>query len=566
MGRPLALVTLIALLVPGSETVTAAEIRQALPAIPRRIGLSPNYLDDAAVVQFVNGQFRAGWKEAQLEPSPAATAGEWCRRAYLDIIGRIPTVDELTHFQRAPAARRKAELVERLLDSPEYTHEYAQNWATIWSNVLVGRPPAADAPRELTNREGLASYLRTCFVQNKPYDAMVYELITATGDTTPGQENFNGATNFLIDKLDDDGHEATRRSAECFLALRVQCAQCHCDPFSDWQQEQYWRMNAFFRQARAQPSLAQDRVAHAILRDVDFLGASGDARKAEIYFQSLAGKMEVAYPIFIDGTPIDPSGAVRTVNRRQELGRLMIQSDYLSPALVNRLWAHFLGHGFSEPIENLGPGTGRTYPQVLDDLAHEFAAHGYDLKRLIRWIVLSEPYGLSSRTTNKNRQDDPALGERLQFSRFYLRPLEQEQILASMLTAAALEHAADGDVARAQAATLSKEFLVAFGRDDGLPGAGRIGTIPKALMMMNGPLTAEATGLRPGTLLQKLLARRASDRDVLDHLFMAAFSRKPMAADMRAAQELLAQGRDAPSTYQDIWWALLNSNEFILNH
>ena len=419
--RNLAMIpVLVTLLVLGGRCCGLADENPQRPAVPRGRIPAPKFVDDAAVVAFINDRIRAGWRDAGLEPSPQATAGEWCRRVYLDVLGRIPTVDELARFQHEPPSKRKAELVERLINSSQYESEYANYWATLWSNVLVGTPMTVDAPRQLTNRHGLALYLRSAIARNKPYDVLVYELITATGDTTPGEANFNGATNFLVDKLDDDWVAATERSAACFLAVRLQCSQCHNDPFCGRRQDEFWRMNAFFRQAKVQKLASPDGTPHAVLHDVDFVSESGDPHRAEVYFESpWAKKMNVAYPEFVGGTQINPSGALRTVNRRAELGRLMIQSSFLAPALVNRLWQHFLGFGFTESVENLGQGTVSSHPELLDGLANEFAARSYDLKPLVRWIVLSEPYGLSSCLGNKNRTDDPALGERLRFSRFY---------------------------------------------------------------------------------------------------------------------------------------------------
>ena len=560
--------TLVALVALGGERIGFADQNAAAAPhafVPRGPTPARKFVDDEAVVAFVDGQIRAGWKDSGLESSPTATAGEWCRRVYLDVLGRIPTVDELARFQRDPPAKRKAGLVERLLNSSQYETEYANYWATLWSNVLVGRPTIADAPTQLTNREGLAIYLRNCFARNKPYDLLVYELITATGNTTPGQADFNGATNFLVDKLDHDGVEATEQSAACFLAVRLQCSQCHNDPFCGRTQHQYWRMNAFFRQANVQALSAPDQFPRAVLRDVDFLSESGDLQRAEIYFESPWGKkMNVAYPEFVDGTRIEPSGELSAVNRRAELGRLMIQSDYLAPAIVNRLWAHFLSFGFSDSLENLGPEVSTSHPELLAALAHEFAARRYDLKSLIRWIVLSEPYGLSSSIGKKNRADDPSLGERPRYTRFYPRAMQQEQVLASLLGASDPPGQSNG--IRVSTDSWRRQLLAAFGSEDGAGRAPSIATVQKSLMMLNGPLTAEATAIGPGSFLHDVLSRGRTSQETLDRLFLTALSRKPSAADAYAARQLMAVGGDCMATYQDIWWALLNSNEFILNH
>ncbi|HIN95632.1 MAG TPA: DUF1549 domain-containing protein, partial [Planctomycetes bacterium] len=202
-------------------------------------------------VRRINEEVRQVWKEYKINPSAPATEGEWCRRLHLDILGRIPTVDELNAFLADKNPDKRTKLVAKLLYDEDYTEEYARNWTTIWTNVLIGRSGGTER-NSLTNREGLQKYLRDAFARNKYYDRLVYELVTATGHNSPGAENFNGAVNFLTMKVNDEkGSRATAETAKVFLGLQVQCTQCHNHPFNEWKQQKFWEMNAFFRQTRA---------------------------------------------------------------------------------------------------------------------------------------------------------------------------------------------------------------------------------------------------------------------------------------------------------------------------
>ena len=156
-------------------------------------------------VERINQLIEQSWTEYSLKPSKDATDGEWCRRIYLDVIGRIPTVQELDAFTRDNAGDKKQRLVQKLLYDDEYTEEFARNWTTIWTNLLIGRTGGTDN-RSMISRDGMQKYLRDSFARNKPLDKFAYELITATGSTTPGEDNFNGATNFVFDLVEDVDH------------------------------------------------------------------------------------------------------------------------------------------------------------------------------------------------------------------------------------------------------------------------------------------------------------------------------------------------------------------------
>ncbi len=509
------------------------------------------------------------WRAYELEPATAAKDYEWCRRVYLDVLGRIPSVDELRAFTGDKSKRKKEKLIDRLLNDEEYTEEFARNWTTLWSNLLIGRTGGNDN-NSMINRAGMQKYLRDSFARNKPYDRMVYELVTATGSTDPENENFDGATNFLIDKVNaDNGAQATAATSRIFLGLQVQCTQCHNHPFNEWKQQKYWEMNAFFRQTRARGGRRAVQMGQASeLMDVNYQGESNLIEEADLFYELRNGLVKVAYPVFVDGTSIEKHGAVSNVNRRQELAKLMLQSDYLDQAIVNRMWGHFLGYGFTKPVDDLGPHNPPSHPQLLDYLSQEFRAADYDLRQLIKWIVLSRPYSLSSRISDGNKSDDPLAGEIPRFSRFYLRQMQAEQLYESLLIATMAHKSAGSYEEQERRKNMwLQQFTRAFGTDEGDETTSFNGTIPQVLMMFNGDLIRQATDSRSGGFLDWLFGQNMSGREKIDYLFLAGLSRPATNQEMTMAQQFLAaRDGDPVAALQDVWWVVLNSNEFIFNH
>ena len=483
------------------------------------------------------------WTDYDLKPSRAATDGEWCRRVYLDVIGRIPTVDELNEFVNSSDPNKKQVLVDTLLYDDNYTEEFARNWTTVWTNLLIGRTGGNDN-NSMISRSGMQKYLRDSFAREKPYDEMVYELVTATGTTTPGDPNFNGATNFMIDKVNEEKASlATAATTRIFLGLQVQCTQCHNHPFNDWKQQKYWEMNAFFRQVRAFPGGMRARDGGvAQLADQDFRGESGkNEDEAEIFYEMRNGLMSVAYPVFVDGQAIGKSGYVNVVNRRKELADLMIQSPFFARSIVNRTWAHFLGYGFTSPVDDLGPHNIPSNPELLEYLSQEFRSAEFDLRKLISWVALSKPYSLSSQRTRDNEKDDPLLGEAPRFSHFYLRQMEAEQLYESLLVATEASKAQGNyeEQERRKNMWLS-QFTQAFGTDEGQESTNFNGTIPQVLMLFNGDMIKQATDTKRGSMIDRLANSGMSYTKCVDQLFLAGLSRKPKGKERDLAKSMLA--------------------------
>jgi len=571
----------------SSGIVTGAAVAVALAFVPVRgaeRGKAGGKSDHSGIpqVKFINERMAAGWADARLKPSEPATDAEWCRRVHLDVIGRIPTVEELQKFVGDQGSNKRLELVDRLLGD-EYVDEYARNWTDIWTTILIGR----DVDNEMVSRPGMRQWLRRSLSKNIPYDRFMEELVTATGATKSDKDadQFNGAANFLSGKLQEGGVQATVKTAQIFLGLQVQCTQCHTHPIdSSKRQNQFWEMNAFFRQTRALRRFGGGRQIQWIeLVDEDFPGEGRAAPQAqpphdeaEIYYDDRNGTKKVAFPVFVDGTAISksgllpgelPNGGKFGVHRRKELAALIKASPLLPKAIVNRMWAHFLGYGFTKPIDDLGEHNAASHPELLDGLAERFREDSFDLKRLIRWIVLSSPYSLSSKATKANQGDDPSLGEQPKFTHFYLRQMRAEELYESLLTATQANQAQGADEAAAEKDKWLSQFVIAFGTDEGDDATTFNGSIPQVLMMFNGDLIKAAIKPQQGGFLNVVAAGNLSYEAKVDLLYQASLARKPQGREVTAAKAMLmARKGDVLSTLQDVWWAVLNSNEFILNH
>ena len=539
--------------------------------IPVTSAMADDRVQDFGIPQIaeINQQISGVWQEYDLAPSSPATDGEWCRRVYLDLIGRIPNVAELQAYAKSPPRTKRADLVKKLLYDDHYLEEYARHWTTIWTNLLIGRSGGTD-DGSVINRSGMQKYLRDSFARNKPYDRLVYEIISAEGSNTPGATGFNGAVNFLIRKLDENATQATADTSRLFLGMQVQCTQCHNHPFNDWKQGKFWEMNAFFRQTVAlrQFETGTRMVQGAELTNQDFAGEGGQPLEAEIYYELRNGLLKVAYPVFVDGTEIGRSGFVSDVKRRQELATLVVDSPWMPEAMVNRIWSHFLGYGFTKPVDDMGPHNPPSHPELLAYLATEFASHSFDQKQLMKWIVLSQPYSLSSRINRTNASDAPLLGLPPRFSHFYLRQIQAEQLYESLLTATQAHKAQSGYEAQEDAKSKwLQQFVSAYGTDEGGESTTFNGSIQQALMLFNGDMIRQAISRDPGSLLHKIATGKLSDVRKIDYLYLAGLARQPTKQEKAAANQLLiAREGDIIAALQDIWWAVLNSNEFILNH
>ena len=329
-------------------------------------------------------------------------------------------------------------------------------------------------------------------------------------------------------------------------------------------------MNAFFRQVRAfRTGQRGDMSAPAQLLDQDFMGESNNSDEADVFYEMRNGLVKVSYPVFVDGTEIEKNGLVNVVNRRKELAQLMVDSPYLAQTLANRTWAHFLGHGFTKPVDDLGPHNVPSHPELLEYLGNEIRSAEFDIRELITWITLSRPYGLSSQRTKSNQKDDPQLGESPKFSHFYLRQMRAEELYESLLSASSSAGSQGSYEQQEQVKNMwLRQFATAFGTDEGDETTSFNGTIPQVLMMFNGDMIKSATTPEKGGMIDRLVRDdKIKEKSKVEHLFMAGLSRKPTRDEMQLAGSILAARKGDPrQALRDVWWVILNTNEFIFNH
>lgn len=509
---------------------------------------------DAGVVATINEHLASSWKNNAVEPSPLASDTEWVRRVYLDLVGHIPPVEVVEEWVNNPPEKdmrmaRRAELVDRLLKDPAYT----RNWTTIWTNLSIGH-----VTPDRTSRFGMKRFFRKAFAKNRPWNEVVYDLLTARGAYEE-----NGAVNFLLGQMtmNDQQVLATAKTTRLLLGVQVQCTQCHNHPFNDWKQAQFWQFNSFLRDVKRIDHETYDPDSGMMVDDYSELVSTG--AEGPVFFEKRNGLMQVAYPVY-EGHRIE-AGA--DVDRMKKLADLITHGDdrQLALSFVNRTWGHFFGYGFTRPIDDMGPHNPASHPELLNYLADQFIANDYNIKKLIRWIVSCDAYHLTSATTAKNSFDRPSAGSTPLFSHMYLKGMTAEQLYDSLIIATQAHKAGktSWEESEKQRQEWLQQFINTFATDEGGETSTFNGTIPQALVMMNGELIAEATSVEPGSFLNDVLQHAKSPNDAIRRLYMASLGRIPRSRELAAAKKLFAVSPTVIAGYQDLFWALLNSNEFI---
>lgn len=489
-----------------------------------------NYIDELAVEK---------WKKLGIMPSPTCDDATFLRRVTVDLCGRLPTVDEARAFADDVASDKRSKLIDRLLESPDYPAYFAMRWGTILRNSrLAGADQAAYA---------FHNWIKGMIARNRPYDEFVRGIVAASGEWQDAP-----AINWYWQTRDDQLHSVTADTAQLFMGVRLACARCHHHPYERWGQEDYYGLAGFFT-----------RVGRKSFGQPPPYFASSKVTTGEK--NPLTGKSPE--PKFPDGKYAEFS---EEDDPRHALVDWMAKPDnaYFSKALVNRMWGHFMGRGLVNEVDDMRASNPPSNPQLLDALASDFTKHKYDVKHIIRTIVLSRVYQLSSQPTEHNKDDYQ------NFARFYARRLIAETLLDSVDTVCGVKTNFGNISSSARAIDLPHEgfgsyFLDTFDRPmrvstcDCERSSGA--TLAQVLLLANSDEIENKLSNGNGRIATMLAAKKATG-EIVDDLYMAAFSRPPRDRERQKTLAYVASQKDQRHALEDLLWTLLNSKEFLFNH
>jgi hypothetical protein len=479
-------------------------------------------------------------KRLNILPSDVSSDAEFLRRVSVDLTGIPPAPEQIRAFlaDKTESRRKRALLVDKLLDRPEFVN----HWSVKWSDLLqVNRTKLGDKG-VWTFRE----WIRESLANNKPYDQLVRELVTARGSTFR-----NPPANFL--RFTKEPKVAMETTTQLFLGVRMVCAQCHDHPFEQWTQNQYYSLSAFFGRVGLKPGMeSEEEVVFEKRED------------AEIHHPKDGRIMPAKFLFGADHF------TVRETDLRESLAEWLTSKEnpYFAKAMANRLWSYFIGRGIIEPVDDIRASNPPTNPALLDALTRDFIEHNFDLKHLMRTIVTSRAYQLSFRTNETNAHDD------INFSHALPRRLSAEQLLDAVYVATGTHSKLKEVPAGSNAQDFPDPsvdrggFLDLFGRPERQTSCEcerrSDVSLVQALNLLNGSTIADAIADAEGRVA-KLILGGATDRQIVDELYLAALGRSPEAGERDLAQTYLAGGPSRAERAQDLLWALLNSNAFLFN-
>lgn len=501
-------------------------------------------------------------KREGLEPSKHASDTEFLRRIHLDMTGKIPEPEDVLAFINDGSKNKRSKKIDELIGS----NESVEYWTLLWVNWLIGRRDDGD-----DRRIGLTGWVRDAQDTNMPYDQFVGELVAADGEIKN-----NAAGNYVL-RYERSPVFLTSHTSRLFLGLPMQCAECHDHKTEAWLQEDFYGIAAFFTGIESK-ELDEYNIMDMYGNETmieNYLITNTPKQDRAIYVDSMK---ESVPPRFLDKT--EYTGEL--IKKREALAEWITAptNPYFSKAIVNRIWKHFMGRGFVEPLDGFGSENQPTNPALLDWLAEDFVMHGFDLQHLMRIILNSKTYQRSSATNKSNKDDE------IYYSHAYMKPLSAEQFFYSMLQATAFERLQkikmDGisiqggedregflrSIEDKKREHLRKFlFLLDNGEMEEIEAFN--GTVPQALMMINGDMVNDSADYKErGTFVNYVLNNWRDTNERVEFMYLTVLSRKPTSKEQTYFQRYLDRSlyRDKDLAYEDLYWVLLNSAEFSLNH
>jgi hypothetical protein len=524
----------------GEGAVTAWYLSQVVTAtisVPYDYKLDAAVFTKAARTNFVDDLALAKLQSLSIPPSPPAEDGEFLRRAYLDTIGVLPTAEEARKFLADKSAGKRDKLIEHLLGRPEFVDYWTYKWCDL---LLVNS-------ERLTPSSMWAFYhwVRNRVSAGTPWDELVRQIMTAKGGTLE-----NGATNFFV--LHKDPQDMAETTTQAFLGLSIGCAKCHNHPLEKWTNAQYYATANLFARVRTKTDKGESQTVFDV--------ADGNL------IQPLSGEPQPPRPLDGDALPLEAPA-----DRRAHFARWVTspENPYFARAIVNRVWANFLGAGLVEKVDDLRLTNPASNEELLAALANDLVKNKFDLKALMRTILQSATYQRSSKPLPENRAD-----ERF-YSRYYPKRLMAEVLLdaVSQATGAPTKFPGYPEGWRALQlpdSNIDSYFLKSFGRPERVITCECERTaqpsMVQVLHLANGSAINDKLAAK-GNRIEKLLAAGATDEQIIEDLFLATLARYPTASQKKKLLDELAGAKDdRRAAIEDLFWGLLSSKEFVFNH
>ncbi len=493
---------------------------------------------NAPVHNYIDDLIYAKLKKLRIEPSGVCDDGTFIRRLYLDVLGQLPSQEEYAKFIISTVPNKREVLIDELLDRKEF----AELWVLKWSELLQIRsdPNGNVTPKAMLQYYG---WLEGKIAKNVPTNEWVKELLAANGGTFK-----NPATNYY--QIERDIIKVTENAAQVFMGMRVQCAQCHNHPFDRWTMDDYYGFASFFTQ----------------------IGRKGGEDPRElIIFNSGGG--EINHPV--KARPMPPKflgGVVPDVaskDRRVVLAEWLASdgNPYFAKNLSNVVWNHFFGQGIINEVDDVRVSNPPSNQELLETLSKKFVEYKYDFKKLVKDICLSAAYQRSTTATASNA------GDTRNFARGPIRRIRAETMLDIITQVTDTKNKFPGLPLGARAVQIadgqtSNYFLTTFGRpmrETVCSCEVRLEpTLSQSLHLMNGS-TVEPK-IQSGGLVAKMLGEKKPPASIIETMYLRAVSRAPTPAEMTKLLAVVDAAKDKKQALEDVFWAVLNSREFMFNH
>lgn len=494
----------------------------------------------------------------RLNPAPPAGDEVFIRRVFLDVIGLPPTIQETRRFLEDRAADKRAKLIDRLLERPEF----AEHWALKWSDLLRNEQKALD----IKGVRNFHAWIRQSIQDRMPLNEFARRIISARGSTYALPP-----TNFYRSLRDPLSR--AEAAAQVFLGTRLQCAKCHNHPFEKWTQDHYYSFAANF--ADIQYKIV-DNTRRDNLDKHEFIGEQivllDPKHKDSKVVHPRTGKP--ASPGYLQDA-LDRSPAPRGADSLEKLADWIANpaNPLFARVQANRIWYHMMGRGLVDPVDDFRATNPPSHPALLDELAARLAADGFDLRKMVRMIALSNTYQQAA--ASDPRAADPAL-----LAGSNVRRLSAEQMIDAISLALDSPVKLKGMPLGTRTMQMPgvilpnrrsqqpiEAFLQAFGKPQRLlpSECERAGdtSLNQIMQMTTGPMLHELIA-EPDNRLGRMLRDGQADERIIGDLYLATLSRAPTGQEMKTHVAYLRAASDRRPALEDICWALLNSRQFLL--